>query len=80
MPPTDRFPPTGVAASLASTDVLSGVGTSPDMTPRQRAELDAWKAEQLAKAPQMDEATARRVSAALWPIATPARQAHRSAA
>lgn len=33
---------------------------------RQRAELDAWKASQLAKAPRMDEATARRVSAALF--------------
>lgn len=40
--------------------------TDPAMNARQRAELEAWKAEQLAKAPRMDEATARRVSAALF--------------
>lgn len=36
------------------------------MTPQQREELDAWKAAQLAKAPALDEATARRISAALY--------------
>lgn len=46
--------------------------TSHGMTPRQRAELDAWKAAQLAKAPRMDEATARRVSAALFGTHAPA--------
>lgn len=40
--------------------------TYPAMNERQRAELDAWKAAMLATAPPMDEATARRVSAALF--------------
>lgn len=33
---------------------------------QQRAELDTWKAKQLTNAPKMDEATARRISAALF--------------
>lgn len=50
--------------------------TADALTARQRAEVDAWKAEQLAKAPRMDEATARRVSAALFGTHAPsARQA-----
>lgn len=50
--------------------------TTDALTARQRAEVDAWKAEQLAKAPRMDEATARRVSAALFGTHAPsARQA-----
>ena len=54
------------AAALATPDARQEGRTVPAMTNRQRHELDAWKVEQLAKAPAMDEATARRVSAALW--------------
>lgn len=45
--------------------------TDPGVTEKQRKDLDAWKASQLAKAPVMDEATARRVSVVLWPIDRP---------
>lgn len=57
--------------------------TSLPMTHQQRLDLDAWKAEQLARAPRMDESTARRVSAALFgthPTNDLARNAARPAA
>lgn len=53
-------PLSGVCATAESR------ATDPGVTEKQRIELDAWKASQLAKAPSMDEATARRVSVALF--------------
>lgn len=61
-------------ALTAATATAADAGTCADMTPRQRHDLDDWKAGQLAKAPAMDEATARRVSAALFGTHAPARR------
>lgn len=71
MPPT--IPPPPFAGPLAPNAQIAECGTHPCVNSAQRAALDAWKADQLAKAPAMDEATARRVSAALWPAESPAK-------
>lgn len=73
MPPT--IPPTTVAGPLAPNARIAEPGTDPCVNSAQRAALDDWKASQLAKAPAMDEATARRVSAALFGATAPAKAA-----
>lgn len=74
MPRANRFHPEVAPRNRVSAPAESRV-TDPDVTQKQRADLDAWKASQLAKAPQMDEATARRVSAALFGTTAPAKAA-----